>query len=714
MLRLIIIFIFALFQFSSYSQTWTHDFETAGGYTTSDAECTDGSDDYFIRTDGSNTNDDPTSPQGSFYFAAQDIDAAGCPAIAGANGTLDFDDIDISNCTGLSLEILAATFNTSKWDNVDYVHILYDIDNSGTWSNLIWFENNGATYNTVAQVDTDFNGVGDGLILSPTFQNIIGSIAGSGALIDIRIEFQLNAGSEDINLDNIRIFGTGCGAPSSSILTGVITGNPFTVDCAGTADTGTIDFTSTGTFIGGNIYTAQLSDAAGSFASPTSIGTLASTANSGTINITIPAGTASGSGYLIRVISDNPVTTGSSSAVFTITQTGTCGPTLPAGLIINEWSNGPAGSQEYYEFVVAGQCGELVDIRGYILDDNNGTFTTPASYSGTASGIAPGHFRFAFVAQWASIPVGSLILIYNANDPNTDLPADDPTDANNDSLYVVPHNNALFERCLSMPIATTPDSLYTPCTYTVSPLSGWGALSLRNSGDAIQVRQPDGTYYQGVSYGGSEISGGPNNLKLFTGSGSAMAGWFSNGDFFDISNWTSGAANVTNQTPGLTNNALNQAWLLEMRDSQTENCPFTILPVEISLFEGWNEPYGNKIIWETATEKNSDYFVIDRSIDGKSWIEVQTIKSVGNSETTSKYSTVDIGFEEVMNYYRLSQYDLDGTEKRHYKSVTIDNSIVSDIELIGIYNILGQPVTYEYKGLQIHVFSNGTSKKVLH
>ena len=505
-----------------------------------------------------------------------------------------------------------------------------------------------------------------------------------------------------------------CSAPTITITTGTVTGNPFTVDCAGTTDAGTIDFTSIGTFIGGNIYTAQLSDAAGSFASPTSIGTLASTANLGTINITIPAVTASGSGYLIRVISDNPVTTGSSSAVFTITQTGTCGPTLPAGLIINEWSNGPAGSQEYYEFVVAGQCGELVDIRGYILDDNNGTFTTPASYSGTASGIAPGHFRFAFVAQWASIPVGSLILIYNANDPNTVLPADDPTDANNDSLYVVPHNNALFERCLSMPMATTPDSLYTPCTYTVSPLSGWGALSLRNSGDAIQVRQPDGTYYQGVSYGGSEISGGPNNLKLFTGSGSAMAGWFSNGDFFDISNWTSGAANVTNQTPGLTNNALNQAWLLEMRDSQTENCPFTILPVEITLFEGWNEPYGNKIIWETATEKNSDYFVIDRSIDGKSWIEVQTIKSVGNSETTSKYSTVDIGFEEVMNYYRLSQYDLDGTEKRHYKSVTIDNSIVSDIELIGIYNILGQPVTYEYKGLQIHVFSNGTSKKVLH
>ena len=683
MLRLIIIFIFALFQFSSYSQ-WINEihYDNSGGdlnegfeitgLAGTDLSCYD-----VVLYNGSNQNTystlnlsgtipDEGCGYGAIWFNLAGIQNGGPDGIALYN-----------TCTTTLIQFLSYEGAFTAGNGVAVGVMSTDIGVSETGS-------------TLTTESLQLTGAGSNY----TDYSWNAATASSHSA--------LNPGQSIIP----------CG--SNSITTGTLTGNPFTVDCAGTTDAGTIDFTSTGTFIGGNIYTAQLSDAAGSFASPTSIGTLASTANLGTINITIPAVTASGSGYLIRVISDNPVTTGSSGAVFTITQTGTCGPTLPAGLIINEWSNGPAGSQEYYEFVVAGQCGELVDIRGYILDDNNGTFTTPASYSGTASGIAPGHFRFAFVAQWASIPVGSLILIYNANDPNTVLPADDPTDANNDSLYVVPHNNALFERCLSMPMATTPDSLYTPCTYTVSPLSGWGALSLRNSGDAIQVRQPDGTYYQGVSYGGSEISGGPNNLKLFTGSGSAMAGWFSNGDFFDISNWTSGAANVTNQTPGLTNNALNQAWLLEMRDSQTENCPFTILPVEITLFEGWNEPYGNKIIWETATEKNSDYFVIDRSIDGKSWIEVQTIKSVGNSETTSKYSTVDIGFEEVMNYYRLSQYDLDGTEKRHYKSVTIDNSIVSDIELIGIYNILGQPVTYEYKGLQIHVFSNGTSKKVLH
>ena len=73
---------------------------------------------------------------------------------------------------------------------------------------------------------------------------------------------------------------------------------------------------------------------------------------------------------------------------------------------------------------------------------------------------------------------------------------------------------------------------------------------------------------------------------------------------------------------------------------------------------------------------------------------------------------LDFYFENSINYYRLRQYDLDGTEKKHYKTVVIDNSITSNVELIRIYNLLGQPVSFEDKGLQIHVFSDGTSKKV--
>jgi photosystem II stability/assembly factor-like uncharacterized protein len=70
-----------------------------------------------------------------------------------------------------------------------------------------------------------------------------------------------------------------------------------------------VSFTTTGAFSNGNIFTAQLSDAAGNFASPVSIGTLNAT-TSGTISATIPASTVAGSAYRIRVIGSNPSITG--------------------------------------------------------------------------------------------------------------------------------------------------------------------------------------------------------------------------------------------------------------------------------------------------------------------------------------------------------------------------------------------------------------------
>ncbi len=125
-------------------------------------------------------------------------------------------------------------------------------------------------------------------------------------------------GGSSPGIVNVQLNGsTSCG---NTITTGIVSNPPFALtDCTVTAS-GTVDFTSSGTFTG-NTYTAQLSNASGSFAAPTNIGTLISNANSGTINITIPASTASGTGYLIRVVSSNPNVTGSSSAAFTITLT---------------------------------------------------------------------------------------------------------------------------------------------------------------------------------------------------------------------------------------------------------------------------------------------------------------------------------------------------------------------------------------------------------
>ena len=106
-----------------------------------------------------------------------------------------------------------------------------------------------------------------------------------------------------------------------AISTPLITGAPFNVDC-NTSATGSITF-SHSLFNTGNIFTAQLSDNTGSFASPISIGTGNYLATN--FNITIPANTPTGSNnYKIRVVGSDPVVIGDTSATFTITDQSWC------------------------------------------------------------------------------------------------------------------------------------------------------------------------------------------------------------------------------------------------------------------------------------------------------------------------------------------------------------------------------------------------------
>ena len=71
-----------------------------------------------------------------------------------------------------------------------------------------------------------------------------------------------------------------------------------------------VPFTIAGAYDAGNVFTAQLSDASGSFSSPLNIGSITSV-YAGTINAVIPSNTAPGNTYRIRVVGTNPVVTGS-------------------------------------------------------------------------------------------------------------------------------------------------------------------------------------------------------------------------------------------------------------------------------------------------------------------------------------------------------------------------------------------------------------------
>lgn len=73
-----------------------------------------------------------------------------------------------------------------------------------------------------------------------------------------------------------------------------------------------VTFATVGSFNAGNYFIAQLSDANGSFALPTSIGSIQST-SAGSINCVVPDYVTNGTNYKIRVVSDNPPTIGTNN-----------------------------------------------------------------------------------------------------------------------------------------------------------------------------------------------------------------------------------------------------------------------------------------------------------------------------------------------------------------------------------------------------------------
>jgi len=146
---------------------------------------------------------------------------------------------------------------------------------------------------------------------------------------------------------------------ANSITTGTINGSPF---CAGA--TVSVPFTITGTFTSGNDFKAQLSNSSGNFASAVDIGTLSST-NEGTISGTIPAGIPSGAGYMIRVISSNPVVIGTANG-----SNLTVSPNLPVSVSIATSAN-PICAGTSVTFTATPTNGGTVPVYQWNLNGTN-------------------------------------------------------------------------------------------------------------------------------------------------------------------------------------------------------------------------------------------------------------------------------------------------------------------------------------------------------
>ena len=109
------------------------------------------------------------------------------------------------------------------------------------------------------------------------------------------------------------------------------------------------------------------------------------------------------------------------------------------------------------------------------------------------------------------------------------------------------------------------------------------------------------------------------------------------------------------------------------------------LPVEIASFTGRQN--GNSVVleWTTMSEKENDYFEIERSIDGINFVTIGFVQGAGNSTEKLAYSFADNAPEQGIAYYRLSQVDYDGTRSFADKVISL-SYINGNIRLVVVPN----------------------------
>lgn len=87
----------------------------------------------------------------------------------------------------------------------------------------------------------------------------------------------------------------------------------------------------------------------------------------------------------------------------------------------------------------------------------------------------------------------------------------------------------------------------------------------------------------------------------------------------------------------------------------------TPLPIELINFDAkLNSKETVDLTWETSSERDNDYFTIEKSTDALNWEYLGTVKGAGSSSSPISYYLEDKNPWIGINYYRLKQTDFNG------------------------------------------------------
>lgn len=138
------------------------------------------------------------------------------------------------------------------------------------------------------------------------------------------------------------------------------------------------------------------------------------------------------------------------------------------------------------------------------------------------------------------------------------------------------------------------------------------------------------------------------------------------------------------------------------------------LPVELTTFGAHRSGTAVAVTWTTASEKNSEKFVVERSFDGQTFAPVATVVAAGTSLTPRSYLSTDATAPSVTLYYRLQQVDFDGTAA--YSEVVAVAGTAAELSLApnpareSVQLFAGQGATYTLRSMLGQVVRTGTTE----
>ncbi|SDF65737.1 Por secretion system C-terminal sorting domain-containing protein, partial [Dyadobacter soli] len=149
---------------------------------------------------------------------------------------------------------------------------------------------------------------------------------------------------------------------------------------------------------------------------------------------------------------------------------------------------------------------------------------------------------------------------------------------------------------------------------------------------------------------------------------------------------------------GYTSTTFEYAYVDEAGE-QSPPAPYTIrwenpLPVTLVSFTVTARENVAELNWVTSEETNSDRFEVQRSLDGKAWKAIGSVKAQGESKVRKTYAYVDHQPEVGVSVYRLKMVDADSSFAfSAIRSVRFESKLESSIYPNPVSNELTLKVT---------------------